>query len=147
MEASSTWKAADNLIEGRRSFGAVSVPRRLICPPEDSLLFITGGSGGSYLSSTEVYPSTRGCSPPPLPLERNSHTTFVTSEPSALVATCGGYDGSYTSSCLVLDTINQRWDESRMGSLTMGRLHSAVATFNDIGVFIVGGGNTNKTSQ
>ena len=32
VEESSTWKAADNLVEERNSFGIVSVPRQLICP-------------------------------------------------------------------------------------------------------------------
>ena len=107
---------------------------------EDSLIFITGGKDSSMLSSTEVYPSTSGCSPPSLPSARQAHNTFVTSEPSALVATCGGFTGgSYTASCLVFDQINQRWDETRMGSLTMRRYPSAVATLNSIGVFIIGG--------
>ena len=68
----------------------------------------------------------------------------MTSEPSALVATCGGYTGpvsgeGYTDSCLVLDAINQRWEENRMGSLTMPRYGGAVVRLDYIGVFIVGG--------
>jgi len=115
---------------------------------EDSLLFITGGYGGnSILSSTEVYPSTSSCSTPPLPLERNAHTTFLTSEPSVSVATCGGVTSiGDTASCLVLDPINQRWDESRMGNLAEERVNGAAATLNNIGVFIVGGGSP-KTSR
>merc|ERR550517_2404841 len=31
VETSSTWKAADNLVGSRRSFGAVAVPRHIIC--------------------------------------------------------------------------------------------------------------------
>ena len=31
-EANSTWKATDNLVETRGYFGAVAVPRQLICP-------------------------------------------------------------------------------------------------------------------
>ena len=119
-------------------------------PLENSLLIITGGyRGHGYLSETEVYPkSTSGCSPPPLPLARSGHTTFVTSQPSALVAACGGCTnggttiggnmGTFTS-CLLLDPINQRWDENRMGNLTMVRIDAAAATLDDIGVFIVGG--------
>ena len=69
---------------------------------------------------------------------------FVTAEPTALVATCGGITGEgWTeegwTSCLVLDPINQRWDERRMGSLTMKRGYAAAATLDHIGVFIVGG--------
>ena len=68
-----------------------------------------------------------------------------------MVATCGGYtntvntmSNSVTASCLVLDPINQLWDDSRMGSLTMPRVNGAVATLNDIGVFIVGGSANNN---
>ena len=32
IQASSTWKAANSLVVTRRNFGAVAVPRRLICP-------------------------------------------------------------------------------------------------------------------
>ena len=32
VETNSTWKAADNLIERRHMFGAVAVPKHLICP-------------------------------------------------------------------------------------------------------------------
>ena len=70
---------------------------------------------------------------------------FITSEPTPLVAACGGYTSNSseeygrTASCLVLDPINQRWDESRMGSLTVPRYAGAAATLNNIGVFIFGG--------
>ena len=47
----------------------------------------------------------------------------------------------------MLDQINQRWDESRMGSLTKKRSDSAVATLNNIGVFIIGGGHQARTSD
>ena len=102
--------------------------------------------------STEIYPSTMGCSPPNLPTGRYGHTTFVTAEPTALVATCGGLNtqgnitasprGNDTASCLVFDPINQRWDKSRMGNLTMPRAGGAVVQLNNIGVFIVGGALT-----
>jgi len=106
---------------------------------EDSLLFITGGfDGNSRLSSTEIYPRSSNCSPPSLPVGRSGHTTFMTSEPGALIATCGGV---YTASCLVLDQVNQRWEESRMGNLTMWRKYAAVARLNYIGVFLLGGQN------
>ena len=32
VEESSTWKAADNLVESRAFFGAAVVPKKLICP-------------------------------------------------------------------------------------------------------------------
>merc|ERR1712037_875209 len=33
VEESSTWKAADNLVEKRSKFGSVAVPRHLVCRP------------------------------------------------------------------------------------------------------------------
>ena len=66
---------------------------------------------------------------------------FVTSEPAVVVAACGGkivYD-EITSSCLVLDPIEQRWDENRMGSLTRGRWYGALTQLKDIGVYYIGG--------
>ena len=131
-------------------------------PPQDNLLFITGGYNGSQqlqsfnshstrqrLSTTEIYPRSSDCSPPSLPVGRTGHTTFVTSEPTALVAACGRYTYGYSEFCLVLDPINQRWDESRMGSLTMPRNAAAAATLDNIGVFIVGGDrpNNGETSE
>ena len=32
VEESSTWKAADNMVEQRSDFGSVAVPRHLVCP-------------------------------------------------------------------------------------------------------------------
>jgi hypothetical protein len=114
-------------------------------------VLITGGFapfGGSRLSSVGVFPSTSEseCSPPPLPAGRDLHTTFLTSEPNPVIATCGGRlrGEDATASCLVLDESNQRWDESRMGDLTMPREYSAVATLNSVGVFIIGGDTDNN---
>merc|ERR1711936_905720 len=120
--------------------------------PQDSLLVITGGSNGNILSTTEIYPRSSNCSVPSLPLSRSAHTTFVTSEPTAFVATCGGRTENrpyLIDSCLVLDPINQRWDESRMGVLTRKRYHGAAVTLNHIGVFILGGeaSNNGRTSE
>ena len=114
----------------------------------ESVLLLTGGttSGDYILSSVEVFPSTSGCSLPPLPTTRRYHVTFLTSEPDPVIATCGGalgtgqHGGSTpTSSCLVLDQSNQRWDDSRMSSLTESRYGGATARLNSIGVFIIGG--------
>ena len=111
---------------------------------------ITGGHW-RYQSSVEVYPSTSGCSPPPLPVGRSRHTTFLTSGPNPVIATCGGIVGGWnaTASCLVLEQSNQGWDESRMGELTLPRWRSAAATLNSVGVFIIGGiaDNNKRTSD
>merc|ERR1712088_518933 len=57
----------------------------------DSVLLITGGVGRA---STEVFPS---CfSPPPLPSKRSNHQTFKTSDPTPLIASCGGITGIIT---------------------------------------------------
>jgi len=112
---------------------------------EESLLLITGGHASDSFSSVEVFPSTSGCSPPDLPAGRHTHTTFLTSGLNPVVATCGGEVGDgYTVSCLVLDKSNHRWDESRMGNLTIFRRKAAAATLNSVGVFIIGGVATNN---
>jgi len=114
---------------------------------EAGLLLITGGSGSR--SSVEVYPSTSSCSPPDLPAPRTKHTTFLTAGPNPVIATCGGEDGIYytTASCLVLDKINHRWDESRMGDLTRPRRNAAAATLDSVGVFIIGGDAGNNAGN
>ena len=122
----------------------------------DTAVLITGGftdESPYRLTSVEVYPHTSCCSPPPLPDERVSHTTFLTSEPNPVIATCGGSWSYATEVCFVLDQSNQRWDESRMGDLTMPRMGAAVATLNYVGVFIIGsdvigyGSNEERTSD
>merc|ERR1711953_1052664 len=73
----------------------------------DSVLLITGGGTGrfTYTASTEVFPSCS--SPPPLPSTRAGHQTFKKSDPTPLIASCGGETGDNTASCLVLDLENQ----------------------------------------
>ena len=112
---------------------------------QDSVLLITGGYPKT--STTELFPSIIGCSPPPLPSTRWGHKTFLTSDPIPLVATCGGTTEGYTASCLVLDAVNQRWDESRMGNLTVPRSLGAVAVLKHIGVFYLGGISTDTSSD
>ena len=62
---------------------------------------------------------------------------------------CGGYDGAEHASCLVLDPVNQCWDEDRMGDMTVSeRYLSAVATtLNHVGVFFVRGSGTSTSSD
>ena len=74
-------------------------------PPasEDTIVLLTGGWIGRRLSSSEVFPSTSDCNPPSLPEGRWRHTLFTTVEENTRVAVCGGSDGSYLASCLVLD--------------------------------------------
>merc|ERR1712228_239999 len=106
----------------------------------DSVLLITGGYiRGRQTASTEVFPS-RGCSSPPhLPSTRYYHQTFKTSDPTPLIASCGGETGGERlASCLVLDLENQRWDESRMGNLTTPRAAGAVVELKQ-GVLFLGG--------
>ena len=114
---------------------------------EENVLLITGGVAvGAVLSSVEVYPNTHNCSPPPLPVVRSFHATFLTSEPNPVLATCGGRVGGegITASCIVLDKSNDRWDESRMGNLTMPRYASAAISLNFLGVFMIGGYTVNN---
>ena len=114
--------------------------------PGDSVLLITGGG---RTASTEVFPSCS--SPPPLPSTRYGHQTFKTSDPTPLIASCGGWIGHYAASCLVLDLENQRWDgtgrfRSRMGRLTTPRNNGAVVELNQ-GVLFLGGLYGSATSK
>ena len=116
--------------------------------PGDTVLLITGGGTGilTYTASTEVFPSCS--SPPPLPSTRWGHQTFKTSDPTPLIASCGGYTrGGYTASCLVLDLENQRWDESRMGNLTTPRAWGAVVELKQGVLFLGGAGSAAETTS
>lgn len=105
---------------------------------------ITGGYGSR--TTVEVFPSTSSCWLKLLPDARAKHTTFLTSEPNPVLATCGGHA---LASCLVLDKFSGHWNQNRMGDLTMQREFSAVATLNSVGVFIIGGNadNNSRTSD
>ena len=86
---------------------------------------------------------------PPLPVPRHYHTTFLTLDPHPSIATCGGSkkipgENFQEKSCVVLDKVNNRWDAERMGDLTMPRYKSAVASLDSLGVFIIGGSDTNS---
>merc|ERR1711936_290818 len=113
----------------------------------DSVLLITGGRiRGGNTASTEVFPSCS--SPPPLPSTRSGHQSFKTSDPTPLIASCGGWTGGdYTASCLVLDLDNQRWDESRMGSLTTPRYRGAVVELKQGVLFLGGDGSAAETTS
>ena len=73
-------------------------------------------------NSTEIYPPITGCTSTPLPEERRMHATFIRFGSNPKVAACGGRVGtpgySYSTSCIVLDVENQRWDENVIGDLT-----------------------------
>ena len=120
---------------------------------EEELLLITGSNG---TSSTEFYPSTSGCSLPPLPSPRPGHITFLTAGSDSTVAVCGGggvvirrsqgwgddpttheislyWQQNLTTSCLVLDMNNKEWDETRMGN--MAHQKDFVVTLPEVGVF------------
>ena len=114
--------------------------------PGDSVLLITGGAIGRVrTASTEVFPSCS--SPPPLPSTRAGHQSFKTSDPMPLIASCGGETGDYTASCLVLDLENQRWDDSRMGNLTMPRYRGAVVELKQGVLFLGGEGSATQTTS
>ena len=128
-----------------RQSSVVSSPSTSQATPtaQESVLVLTGGSALKWGagSKVEVYPKTQGCSLPPLPSPRYGHKTFVTSGPMPLVATCGGVittSGGTTNSCLVLDAVNQRWDDSRMGNLRKDRWYGAVAELPGLGVYFMG---------
>ena len=132
---------------------------------------VTGGFNPATLSTVEVFPDpyynrASGCypsrhasghaiGPADLPVSRYLHVTFLTAEPSSVIATCGGLVGDINSaeiisaSCLVPDKANQGWDESMMGNLTIPREASAVASLMSVGVYVIGGDteNSKRTSD
>ena len=65
-------------------------------------------------SPTDIYQSLSNCSLHLLPSRRDGHEMFVTSKPSAMVATCGSCKSGTLHSSWP-DQVNQRWYESRMG--------------------------------
>ena len=111
---------------------------------ESTLLLLTGGKDGyfSYLSSTEVYPTTSGCSPPSLPSPRGHHVTFLTAGPNPMLATCGGNNKEWLASCIVLNTTAGRWEENVMGPLLRTKGNHATATLDGVGVYVIGGEGT-----
>ena len=111
---------------------------------KEEVLLLTAGHV-PYSKAADVYPSSLSCPLPPLPCSFYGHETFVTSDPTPLVATCGGNCNKIESACYVLDLENQRWDENRMGSLTRGRWYGALAQLKDIGVYYIGGSDNEKT--
>merc|ERR1711974_5237 len=96
-----------------------------------------------------VFPSCS--SPPSLPSTRSGHLTFKTSDPTPLIASCGGRTGGgggdWTASCLVLDLENHRWDESRMGNLTTPRAAGAVVELKQGVLFLGGYGSAAETTS
>ena len=119
-------------------------------PPssDDTIALLTGGyNDDGRLSSSEMFPSTNGCSPPSLAEVKYGHTLFTTAEPRPRTAVCGGLNryGSFTASCLVLDKQTRTWDESRLGSLPIKRFQHTAVTLKNIGNYLIGGsGHTNS---
>ena len=124
-------------------------------PPvsEDSVVLLTGGvlyepGNLSSLSSSELFPTTSGCSLPSLPAPRSRHALFTTTDPSTVLAACGGYVGGISvASCLVFDPQTQSWDENRIGQLPQPRFWQAVVTLKDIGIYMIGGRPTERTTD
>ena len=116
-------------------------------PPgsDNTIALLTGGyNDDGRLSLSEVFPSTNGCSPLSLPEVKYGHTLFTTAEPRPRAAVCGGFDGSFTASCLVLDKQTGTWDESRLGSLTIPRFQHTAVTLKNIGNYLIGGSGHRK---
>ena len=114
---------------------------RVIPSSPGTLVLLTGGYNGDGLSSTELYPG--GCSPPALPEPRSYHMTFLTPGSSPVVATCGGYDGSWTASCLVLQ--GGQWATGVMSDLPEARIYAATVS-TEAGTFLLGGSPTTRSS-
>ena len=113
--------------------------------PEDTVVLLTGGQANNRrLSSIETFPTVPSCTLPPLPRARAGHSTFVTTGPKQNVVVCGGFDGEYTSSCLVLDVENQRWDSNKIGQLPQARMSHSAVSINTVGTYLIGGTQNNN---
>ena len=100
---------------------------------------------GKRLTSTEVYPKT--CTTPSLPEPTSNHVLFMTVGTKPVVASCGGHQSTLIDSCVVWDSDKQRWDERMMSPLLEKRGHHSVVTFENVGVYIIGGkGSKNSKS-
>ena len=126
-------------------------PSHDICPgaseedPEDTVVLQTGGQANNRrLSSIETFPIVPSCTLPPLPRARAGHSTFVTTGPKQNVVVCGGFDGEYTSSCLVLDLENQRWNSNKIGQLPQARMSHSAVSINTVGTYLIGGTKNNN---
>ena len=113
---------------------------------QEQVVLISGGSiSGGRVTSTEVYPKI--CSTPSLPKEVSAHALFMTAGTTPRVAYCGGWDQrAYLDSCGVWDSNNHRWDEDMMGPLPQKRIYHSVVTFENVGVYVLGGDGS-KNSQ
>ena len=115
-------------------------------PSEDTVLLMTGGYNNGRLSSTEIYPAVSGCSPPALPEGRNAHSTFATTGASPKLVICGGNNGGWTASCLVMT--KQGFSEAMIGQLPQKRGYHAAVSVENIGTYLIGGslpGNARTT--
>ena len=116
---------------------------------EGPKLLISGGAnGGSIFTSTEVFPKIKTCTIPSIPKPSLGHALFLTAGLTPVVAYCGGKGdkGEHFDSCVVWDSNNQRWDENMMRPLPQRREGHSVVTFENIGVYVIGGKGS-KNSQ
>ena len=105
-------------------------------------LVIGGYNHPRRLSSAEIYPPIVGCNLPSLPETRFGHAAFVHND---AVTICGGQvhssgSSSSTSSCLVLNVQNQRWETNLITDLmrTQRKYHASVSV-EKVGSYLIGG--------
>ena len=107
-------------------------------PDTGDTVLLTGGrqSYTGYISSTLLYPE--GCSVPDLNGVLQHHTTFLTQDSPARIATCGGSSNSYDvlKECWVLQ--GDSWRAGELDDLPEARKRAADARL-EIGVFLLGG--------
>ena len=113
---------------------------------------IIGGWSGSFLSSTEIYPS-GSCSIPDLPAGTSGHSAFVTNSEltgwGKRVVICGGSTTATESSCFALNVVHQMWEDVDTnfwsnGKLSMPRTSHAAVSFENIGTYLIGGAKTSN---
>ena len=114
-------------------------------PDTGDTVLLTGGrqSYTGYLSSTLLYPE--GCSVPDLNGVLQHHTTFLTQDSPARIATCGGSsNGKRVKECWVLQ--GDSWRAGELDDLPEARIWAADARL-EIGVFLIGGATSQDKSS
>ena len=84
-----------------------------------------------------------------MPESIRSHIAFVHNN---AVTLCGGRvesgdSLSTTSSCLVLDVENQRWEKNVIGDLTKSRTYPAAVSVENVGTYLIGGSGSSGTTS
>ncbi|PUA76089.1 hypothetical protein DB771_14725 [Burkholderia sp. AU29985] len=123
------WVPADNMSMGRNRHTATLLP--------DGTVLVTGGNGGSYLSSAELYhPDTKTWETvASMSAPRDSHTATLLPDGTVLVA--GGNGAGYLSSAELYHPDTKTWET--VASMSAARYYHTATLLPDGTVLVAGG--------